>query len=122
MHSESICPPVPLLSAFPDVNLDPHRRSKGKMCIPFSHICLSKNVPEAISVFSDLEVDRRGLSKEESGTRSHVMTLTWIELCLALRVMISLSIVLDIVTEMLAFLGFGERGLLGRRTFPSKEA
>lgn len=92
------------------------------MCIPFSHICLSKNVPEAISVFSDLEVDRRGLSKEESGARSHVMTLTWIELCLALRVMISLSIVLDIVMEMLAFLGFGERGLLGRRTFPSKEA
>lgn len=50
------------------------------------------------------------------------MTLTWMELCLALRVMISLSIMLDIVTEMLAFLGFGERGLPGRRTFLLKEA
>lgn len=72
MYSKSICPPVPLLSAFPDVNLDPLKQSKGKMCFPFPHICLSKNVPEAISIFSDLEVDRLGLSKEESGARGRV--------------------------------------------------
>lgn len=44
------------------------------------------------------------------------MMLTLAELCLALRVMITLSNIWDRVREMLAFLGSGGRGLPGTGT------
>ena len=106
----------PCFLLFPSVSKDqliwPLRENMYPIAFP--HIYLRKNVPEptCISTFSHLEVDRLDLSKEESGGAMWVR-LTLTELCLALLVMISLSISRDKITTVLTFIGSGGRRLPG---------